>query len=84
MKIATAIINYVKSLVSKLIKLIVTPIKAFIKCLGKWIQVPISYISKKWHHFLYMNKLRYRQYKRKQYEQKSDKKVENYLKKSRT
>ena len=79
MKIATAIINYVKSLVSKLIKLIVTPIKAFIKCLGKWIQVPISYISKKWHHFLYMNKLRYRQYKRKQYEQKSDKKVENYF-----
>ena len=84
MKIATAVINYVKALVNKLIRLIIVPIKAFIKLLKRWIQIPIQYISKRWHHFLYMNKLRYRQYKREQYEKKSDKKVDQYLKKSRT
>ena len=51
-----------------------------IKELVKAIKIPIRYINKKWHHFLYLYKLRYRQYKRIKYEQKSDKKVEHYLK----
>lgn len=88
MKIATAIINYLKMLVGKVIKWILIPIKEFmkkvIKIVMKWFEIPVLYISKKWHHFCYINKLKYRQYKREQYEQKSDQKVERYLKKTRT
>ena len=84
MKIATLMINYIKALVKKIIKCIISPLKALLKALMRCIRVPIQYISKKWHHFMYMNKLRYRQYKRERYEQKSDKKVEEYLKKTRT
>lgn len=84
MKIATAVINYIKFLVSKLIKWIIVPIKFMILTMVRWINIPIQYISKRWHHFCYMNKLRYRQYKREQYERKADYKVEQYLKKNRT
>ena len=84
MKIATVVINYIKALVRKLIRWIVIPIKMVLKTLIKWVKVPIRYISKRWHHFCYINKLKYRQYKRIQYEQKADRKVENYLKKSKT
>lgn len=76
MKIATLIIHYLKMLIGKIIRIILIPLKALIKV----IKVPIRYISKKWHHFLYLNKLRYRQYRRIKYEQKADKKVEHYLK----
>lgn len=88
MKIATIVINYIKAMINKFIKWIIIPfinfIKSIIRTLIGWIKMPIRYISKKWHHFLYMNKLRYRQYKREQYEHKSDKRVEQHLKKTRT
>lgn len=88
MKIATLVINYIKALIAQIIKCIIVPIVKFIKsiirAIVEGIKVPIKYISKKWHHHMYMNKLRYRQHKRVQYEQKSDKKVEKYLKKTRT
>ena len=84
MKIATAVINYLKALIRKVIMWVIAPIKAIIKILMRWFKIPIQYISRKWHHFCYINKLKYRQYKRKQYEQKADRKVEKYLKKTRT
>lgn len=88
MKIAAIIINYVKEFVRKLLqaikKYILTPIKFVLKKLVVLLNMPILYIAKKWHHLLYMNKLRYRQYKRKQYEIRSDRKVEAYLKKSKS
>lgn len=84
MKIATTIINYTKAFIRKLIKWLIVPIKAILKILIRWFKMPIRYISKKGHHFCYINKLKFRQYKRKQYEQKADHKVEQYLKKTRT
>ncbi|MBE6023942.1 MAG: spore cortex biosynthesis protein YabQ [Cellulosilyticum sp.] len=88
MKIATIVINYIKAIIHKLIQWVIIPcmrvIKLMIRAVIGWIKMPIRYISKKWHHWMYMNKLRYRQYKRVRYEQKSDKKVEQYLKKTRT
>ena len=88
MKIATIVIYYIKEFISKLIEVIKKYILAPIKCVLKKLVVlfnrPILYISKKWHHLLYMNKLRYRQYKRKQYEIRADRKVEAYLKKSKS
>ena len=88
MKIATIVIQYVKAVIRKLIgavvKYMIYPLKNLIRKLLLLLHIPIKYINKKWHHLLYMNKLRYRQYKRKKYEMQSDKKVEQYLKKSRT
>lgn len=88
MKIATIVIHYIKELVRKLIqafkKCMIAPIKFVLKKLVELINVPILYIAKKWQHLLYMNKLRIRQYKRKQYEIRADHKVEVYLKKSKS
>ena len=88
MKIATTVIPYIKEMIRKLIKAIkkyiLNPIKFMLKKLMRLLYQPILYIAKKWRHFLYINKLRYRQYKRKQYEIRADRKVEAYLKKSKS
>lgn len=88
MKIATIVIHYIKELIRKLVKAIkeyiFNPIKFVLKKLVVLLNRPILYIAKKWRHLLYMNKLRYRQYKRKQYEIRADRKVEAYLKKSKS
>ena len=88
MKIATIVIHYIKELIRKLgeaiKKYILKPIKFVLKKLVILFKKPILYISKKWNHLLYMNKLRYRQYKRRQYQIALDRKVETYLKKSKS
>ena len=80
MKIATIVIFYIKAFLRKLIKLLLIPLKGILHM----IRIPLRYISKQYLHIKYVYKLKYRQIKRKQYEQKSDKKVEKYLKKGRT
>lgn len=80
MKIATMVIFYVKAFIRKLIKLLLIPLKGILHM----IQIPLRYIMKQCIRFKYSYKLRYRRIKRKQYEQKSDKRVEKYLKKGRT
>lgn len=80
MKIATLVIFYIKALIRKLIKLLLIPLKGLLRVM----RIPLKYIGKQYRHFKYLCKLRYRQLKRRQYEQKSDKKVEKYLKKGRT
>ena len=79
MRIATIVINWIKRLVSKAIELIKIPIKACIRL----IKIPLQYINRKWHHFCYLNKLRYRQHLRVQYQKQADLQVERYLKKVR-
>lgn len=80
MKIATIVIFYVKAFIRKLIKLLLIPLKGILHM----IQIPLRYIMKQCTQLKYSYKLRYRRIKRKQYEQKSDKRVEKYLKKGRT
>lgn len=80
MKIATIVIFYIKAFVGKMIKLVMIPIKWSLHM----IRIPLRYIKKQGIYFKRVCKLKYRQMKRKKYEQKSDKKVEKYLKKGRT
>lgn len=80
MKIATIVIFYIKAFIRRLIELILIPLKGILAM----IRIPLRYIIKQCVHLKYTCKLRYRQMKRKKYEQKSDKKVEKYLKKGRT
>lgn len=80
MKIATIVIFYIKALIRKLIKLFLIPVKGIIQL----IRIPLKYVGKQYTYFKHISKLKCRQIKRKQYEQKSDKKVEKHLKKGRT
>lgn len=80
MKIATIIIDYIKRIITRVIALILIPIKGLIRL----VKIPLSYLKRKFIHIKYSNKVKYRQFKRKQYEHKSDQKVERYLKKGRT
>ena len=80
MKIATIIINYIKKVINRIIGWMLIPIKGMIHL----VSIPLNYLKRKFVHIKYLNKVRYRQFKRKQYEHKSDQKVERYLKKGRT
>lgn len=88
MKIAIKVIDFVKAIIHKIVLHIVMPfcrqIKRLINWTIGWLTAPFKYIIKKGRHFLYLNKLVYRQYKRQQYEKKSDKRTEQYIKKNRT
>lgn len=79
MKIATIVIFYIKSLIGKLIQLILIPIRGAIRM----VKIPLRYIMKQWVYFRVSCKIKYRKMKRKKYEQKSDRKVEKYLKKEK-
>lgn len=88
MKIAIMVIDFIKDVIHKVMKHIIVPFLRFIKhiivCTIDWLILPIKYIIKKGQHLLYLNKLLYRQFKRKQYEKKADKRTERYIKKTRT
>lgn len=80
MKIATIVINYIKKLIQKLVQLLLIPLRALVRL----VKIPLRYLATKWAHIKYKNKVRYRQLRRKRYEQKADRQVEKYLKKGRT
>lgn len=80
MKVATLIINYMKYFIKQCVAVLLIPLKRVIHL----VRIPLDYLKKEYVHIKYRNKVRHRQLKRKQYERKSDQKVEKYLKKERT
>ena len=72
MKIATIVINYMKDLIQKIVKLILIPIKGLIKI----IKVPIKYICNKLDIINTYKKHRIRKLKRKWYYKKADLRTE--------
>ena len=80
MKLATIVIDYIKKLIRKLIGYLLIPLRWIIKTL-MW---PLRYLVLKWRKLKWHIKLRYRQFLRKKYEQKMDRKVEQYLRNGKT
>ena len=80
MKLATIIIDYVKNLIKRVVMYLIKPIKRLINFLA-W---PLRYLKLQYRKFRWLLKIKYRRWLRIKYEQKMDKKVDQYLKNGKT
>ncbi|WP_070001073.1 spore cortex biosynthesis protein YabQ [Cellulosilyticum sp. I15G10I2] len=79
MKIATIVINYIKALIHKIIRLLLIPIKGAVRIL----KVPLKYASGKLSAANYYKKRRLRRLRRKWYHTKADIRTELRIKKDK-
>lgn len=84
MKLATIAIEYLKKVIVKMVQCLIIPIKAVTRWILSILGLPINYIDNKLKAFKHFVKLASRKKQRLKYEQKMDKKVEQYLKNGKT
>ncbi|PHV70365.1 hypothetical protein CS063_10825 [Sporanaerobium hydrogeniformans] len=77
MKIATAVIDYMKKLMTEMIRLLLIPVQAFIR----WLKGPVGYVNKKVENIHNYQRRKVRKLKRQWYHKKADIKTDKKVRK---